>query len=137
MVKSIPNTQKPTILDFVFWVIAMLAIAQMLVIVVCKYRIDGFTSCDIPTKYYHLVFVVSAIYNFIYAIITGFVLKRRFLPRLFIPNFFVYSRLNDKNSFSANPKRSAYFFIICNVLIIIIYIHEFTVFNDALGRFLR
>ncbi len=134
MVKSIPNTQKPTILDFVFWVIAMLAIAQMLVIVVCKYRIDGFTSCDIPTKYYHLVFVVSAIYNFIYAIITGFVLKRRF-----IPIYTGYHRLwvNDKTSFYANPKRSAYFSIICNVLIIIIYIHEFTVFNDALGRFLR
>ena len=132
MVKNIPNTQKPTILDFVFWVIAMLAIAQMLVIVVCKYRIDGVTSCDIPTKYYHLVFVVSAIYNFIYAIITGFVLKRRF-----IPVGATYPRLNDKTSFYANPNRSAYFFIICNVLIIIIYIHEFTVFNDALGRFLR
>ena len=132
MVKSIPNTQKPTIiLDFVFWVIAMLAIAQMLAIVACKYRIDGFTSCDIPTKYYHLVFVVSAIYNFIYAIITGFVLKRRFKP--IYPGYFS----NDKTSFYANPKRSAYFSIICNVLIIIIYIHEFTVFNDALGRFLR
>ena len=136
MVKSIPNTQKPTIiLDFVFWVIAMLAIAQMLAIVACKYRIDGFTSCDIPTKYYHLVFVVSAIYNFIYAIITGFVLKRRFIP--VGATYLRYPRLNDKRWFYANPKRSAYFSIICNVLIIIIYIHEFTVFNDALGRFLR